>query len=120
MGVCWFCHWGWAPEVARIYNNALKKLEAIGSDWMPLNFYISHIVWEDENFEDSSIDFCLKTIEEKDHECTQEVAEIVKESLLLLKKVPIEYREEPEDYDDENPENYPPPWLKEKQCPQPG
>jgi hypothetical protein len=79
-----------------------------------MHWHLAHIVWEDENFDDGCIDFCIKKIDDgKYDECTPGEAQIVRDSLVALKATPIEWRTEPDDYDGEHPENYPPPWLDE-------
>jgi len=105
MGICWYCYWGWAESVANIYKEALKKLSDYDS---PLHFGPSHIVWEDENFETSSINFCLEKFNDYRSYYTNEELEIVKWSLEELLKIPENERcIEPIDYDDENPALFP-------------
>jgi hypothetical protein len=104
MGICWYCYWGWAKPVADIYDEALAKL---GGDDSALKFGRSHIVWEDENWEDENIDFCLNEADRG--RFTEEEDAIVIESLRKLRALPEEVRCcEPEDYDDEHPSDYPP------------
>ena len=55
MGICWHCAWGWANEVADLY----ESIDPTGFYEGVLHFGPSHIVWDDENFDDESIDFCL-------------------------------------------------------------
>jgi hypothetical protein len=107
MGVCWYCHWGWAKKVTEIYEKAVMTDD---NAYMALHFGPSHIVWEDENFDDYSIRFCLKQIEDKNYKDIEEsIIQVVQESLQALLKIPEKERcIEPVDYDDENPENYPP------------
>jgi hypothetical protein len=110
MGICWYCYWGWSEPVAEIYIKALSKLN---KDNSPLCFGPSHIVWEDENFGNDSIEWCLQELnsfENKYYErFTPEDLKVVKWSLEELMKVPLEIRcPEPEDYDDTNPELFPP------------
>jgi hypothetical protein len=104
--ICWYCYWGWAKPVADIYNSALI---ALGGDESPLHYSFPHIVWADENFEDENIQSCLENIEEYRSEYSDQDVSIVKWSLKELLKIPEEIRcPEPEDYDDEHPELYPP------------
>lgn len=108
MGACWHCYWGWPKQVMDIYR---KYCEPAYCDAM--HFGPAHIVWEDENFEDYNIESCLEQCKRLDywtHErgFTEGDVEHVRESLVELMQVPEEIRCEPEDYDDEHPENFPP------------
>lgn len=112
MAICWFCHWGWPKPIADIFDRAEQEL---GSDYCLVSGP-SHIVWEDENFEDDHIDYCLGLVDERRDSLlldgwTEQELEIVKMSLRELKGVPAHLRTEPEGYedDDEHPEKYPPP-----------
>jgi len=108
MGICWDCYWGWPKAVADIYDAA----EQDEKYYSVLHFGPSHIVWEDENWEDSNIQFCLEYAKEKENtkNYSKEEMDICIWSLNELLKIPYEERSlEPEDYDDEHPENYPPP-----------
>lgn len=60
MGLCWYCHWGWPKAVRGVYNKAAASLTEIDSGTDALIYGPSHIVWDDENFDDGSIDWCLK------------------------------------------------------------
>lgn len=109
MSICWHCYHGWPKVVADIYDAAVEKL---GQDSSVLHFGPSHIVWEDENWEDRNIEFCLKLADEEDYSdrFSQKEIDICKWSLQELLKIPHERRDyEPEDYDGEHPENFPPP-----------
>ncbi len=113
MSICWYCHWGWARPVVEIYNTATAALD---DDEALLDFGPGHIVWADENFETSSIEGCLEPewFDNPDYwperEITPDQKRIVRQSLEKLLLVPEEIRCcEPEDYDDEHPENFPPP-----------
>ena len=104
MGICWYCYWGWAKPVADIYMDALKKLNGHES---PLHFGAAHVVWEDENFD--CAEWCLEHFDEYRGNYSDEELNIVRWSLEELVKLPLEVRcAEPEDYDDENPELFPP------------
>jgi len=107
MGVCWYCYWGWPKPVADIYLKAVDKLDG---DDSPLKFGPSHIVWEDENFEDHNIKYCLNHVDDSDRErFTEYDLLIVRKSLLELLALPEAIRcVEPENYDDEHPSLYPP------------
>ena len=103
--ICWYCHWGWPKPVAEIYEKALKKL---GGHDSPLLFGPAHIVWEDENFD--CVDQCLKDFEENKGDYSDKELEIVRQSLEELKELPLCIRcIEPEDYDGEYPNQFPPP-----------
>ncbi len=105
MGICWYCYWGWAKPVADIYDEALRRLDGYMS---PLHFGPSHIVWEDENFDCAEL--CLKDFNEYDNNnYSPEELAIVRWSLEELAKLPEDIRcIEPDDYDDENPQLFPP------------
>lgn len=104
MGICWYCYWGWAKPVADIYQEALRRLD--GDDF-PLKFSGSHIVWEDENFD--LAEGCLEHFKEHNDDYSEEDLAIVRWSLEELVKLPLDIRcPEPEDYDDEHPELFPP------------
>jgi hypothetical protein len=111
MSICWHCYWGWPKVIADIYDSAVKKLSG---DNNVLHFGPSHIVWEDENWKDHHIKFCLQALKEDKHNYTdiysQEELEICKWSLKELLKIPYNQRDyEPKDYDEENPKDFPPP-----------
>ena len=103
--ICWYCHWGWPKLVAEIYKKALKKLEGKES---PLLFGPAHIVWEYENFD--NVDWCLENFEEYKGDYSDKELEIVRQSLKELNELPFYIRDpKPEDYDDEHPDQFPPP-----------
>ena len=109
MELCWYCHWGWPDAVAKIYEEAEAKC---GYD--PLHFGPSHIVWEDENFEDSHIDFCIAEcadLAKYDYSVkTPAQMAVVLESLQKLRAIPEAVRCcEPKEYKGELPDNFPPP-----------
>lgn len=107
MGICWYCYWGWAKPVAEIYKKALLRLG--NHDDAALNYSPSHIVWADENFETHSINWCLEHFNDYDGELTSEELAVSRWSLEELLKIPEDIRcPEPEDYDGEHPELYPP------------
>lgn len=95
-GLCWYCHWGWPKPVADIYQ---EFKEIVGED--ALHWGPAHVVWEDENFDDHSIDFCIGA-------CGENHA-AVRESLVRLRAVPEQDRcVVPIEYDGEAPERFPP------------
>ncbi len=105
MGICWLCYWGWPKPVADIYQRALKEMDGNES---PLLYGPAHIVWEDENFD--SAEWCLENFDKYKGDHTEAHLAIVKKSLEQLAALPLKTRcVEPEDYDDEHPENFPPP-----------
>lgn len=104
MGICWFCHWGWPKPIADIYQEAL---EALNGDMMPLHYGPAHVVWEDENFE--SARWCLDNFEKYKGDLTGKEQKIVRRSLEKLVAVPVLYKREPPDYDEQHPEQFPPP-----------
>lgn len=92
MGLCWYCHWGWPKAVRGVYGKAAASLTEI-----------------DENFDDGSIDWCLKACVGATGYSPDEV-EIVRRSLEELRAIPQAERDpRPKDYDGLNPEKYPPP-----------
>jgi len=104
MGICWYCHWGWPKPVAAIYEKALDALEG---DDSPLLYGPGHIVWADENFH--SAEWCLEHFEDHTGDRGEADLAIVRQSLEELAKLPLDVRcVEPEDYDEEHPENFPP------------
>jgi hypothetical protein len=112
MGTCWYCHWGWPKLVMEVYKASEAKLIEIDSYDRVLKFGPSHIVWEDENFDDGSIQFCLEFLVKERDKLYKDYSDaelaICQESLEDLLKVPESVRCcIPNDYDDEHPENYP-------------
>lgn len=105
MSICWYCYWGWSKEVVAIHN----KYASIAGD-SAMYYGAAHIVWDDENFERHNVQWCLDNFEKyKRNDCTVEENEAVKQSLIELLDLPDNIlAPQPEDYDDENPESYPP------------
>lgn len=109
MGICWHCHWGLPKPVADIFRKAVARL---GGDGHALYYGPAHIVWDDENFEDRSVNWCLDQARNHRQDYpwrTDEECAIAAWSLERLLEIPEEIRCAPEDYDGEHPENYPPP-----------
>jgi len=105
MGECWYCYWGWAKPVKKIFDEASEKLQ--GDHF--LCYGPAHIVWDDENFDDSSIKFCIDNFDKYADKLNTEEKEIVMWSLTELIKVPVAERcIVPEEYAEEHPENFPP------------
>lgn len=105
MGVCWYCHWGWAKQVREIYDRGLAA-----SSERAMNYGPAHIVWDDENFQQWCVEACLKACDTwKDPDISVEQIAVVRQSLIELLALPEDIREpQPADYDDENPRGYPP------------
>lgn len=99
MNCCFWCNQGWPKPIADIYTKALSEL---GGDRDLLKYGPSHIVWADENFEDSHILSCLRHIfnDEYCENHTPEQLIIISRSLIDLSAVPEELRIEPENWDD--------------------
>lgn len=109
---CWYCHWGWPAPVMEIYRKGVE----VAGDMM--DFGPAHVVWSDENFDTQCVQSCIDefpTFDWSDHvdmgsdvteETKAEVLASLKELLLIPEK--IRYCE-PDDYDGEHPENFPPP-----------
>jgi len=102
--ICWYCYWGWSEQVAAVYTKALAALDGYES---PLEFGPAHVVWSDENFD------CAERMLEEFDSCKSELCSsdlaIVRQSLVELAAIPMDVRcPEPEDYDGEHPELYPP------------
>ncbi len=103
-GICWYCHWGWSKPVAEIYLAAVEKL---GGDDIELRDGISHVIWEDENFHLAESQ--LEKFDSYQHRTGIDELAIVKWSLEELVKIPLDIRcPEPDDYEGENPQDYPP------------
>jgi len=105
--MCWYCYWGWPKQIVEIYRKALVSLGGCES---PLHYGPAHIVWEDENF--ASANRCIEFIDTGKYcgDFSKEDLAIVRQSLVELAALPEEIRNaEPDDYDGEHPENFPPP-----------
>lgn len=107
MSLCWYCHWGWAKQVFDIgkkYESQLRDSE--------LSYGPGHIVWADENFETSSILWCIQKAEsEGDADLSDHDFPLHLQALRELLTVPEEIRCcEPEGYgEDCDPRLFPPP-----------
>ena len=114
MAVCYWCFWGWPKPIADVYNDALKKLQAISDQHgeQDLEYGPAHIVWNEENWDDDSVQFCIDACDNVAYaDIEPAVLAIVRASLVDLKSVPVVFRVEPDGYenDDDHPERYPPP-----------
>ena len=106
MSICWHCHWGWPKAVADIYDKACAALG--DEDGHALHYGPAHVVWDDENWH--SAEMCLKEFDKYTDDLREDEKSIVRQSLIELAAIPLAERDvEPEDYDDEHPELYPPP-----------
>ena len=108
MAVCWYCHWGWPKQLVDIYREAVASLD----DDDPLQFGPSHVVWSDENFDDANIKASIRDCDDPPayySDYSERDLAVVKGSLVRLLAVPKGIREcVPDDYDDENPADFPP------------
>jgi hypothetical protein len=65
--------------------------------------------WSDENFGRETVQWCLDNFDDYRHDYSDEELAAVKASLVDLLALDDAIRDpEPDDYDDEHPENYPP------------
>ena len=102
--ICWYCHWGWPKAIRDIYIEATDKL----GHSAPLDYGPAHVVWEDENF--GSAQECLDEFDKYSENLTDYEKSVVRWSLEELLKLPDSIiNAQPDDYDGENPQNYPPP-----------
>lgn len=76
---------GWGPEAEDIYMAALLTIRYNDA---PLRFGPAHIVWEDENFEDVYIQWCLDNFDEYTEGFSDHDMKVVRWSLEELLKVP--------------------------------
>lgn len=109
MGICWYCYYGWSKQVADVDDKYLALTNEEVMHYGP-----AHIVWDDENFEMGSIQYCIDSAGKWNEEWNKgrfadEDVALVVESLKELMLIPEEIRCCcPEDYDDENPDKFPP------------
>ena len=108
--ICWFCYWGWHPQVKAIFDEAVAQI----GDESPLMGGPSHIVWADENFD--SAQWCLDHFDEYKGDYSEIDLAIVRKSLECLVALPAEFKTEPAGYDGEHPEHYPPVWLPQEEA----
>lgn len=124
--ICWYCHWGVSKPVAEIYKRAFRDLNGgVYEDgiearaYWALNYGPAHCTWADENFERELVQSELDGFDEwvagwnRDYDWrvkfTPEELAIVRRSLQELLALPDEQlNPEPQDYDGEHPEQYPP------------
>ncbi len=75
----------------------------------------AHVVWADENFD--SAQWCLDNFEKYRGDNSDAALAVVRRSLERLAALPESaWNVEPEDYDDRNPDQYPPPDGVEMVC----
>jgi hypothetical protein len=86
----------------------LKAKAALAGDDYPLMYGPAHVVWSDENWHLAQD--CIDAFDKYRRDLTDEQARVVRHSLEQLAALPQSaWDVEPEDYDEEHPENYPPP-----------
>lgn len=107
---CWYCYHGWPKQVADIYDEAKKR----GASWSVLHFGPAHIVWEDENFNYDSVQWCLDNFNKYSEDLTEQEAQAVRWSLEELMKLPENILDPAREYhdvedNDKHPKDYPPP-----------
>jgi len=109
--MCYWCYWGWPKPIRVIYDDCVQRAGESAMDYGP-----GHVVWADENWDEAQS--CLIYFDEwvrdwnrdGDEICyTAEQLAVVRESLERLVLVPDEFKHEPEGYDEEHPNHYPPP-----------
>lgn len=109
MSICWYCCWGWSRPVAEIYLEALRRLDGYES---VLDYGPAHIVWCDENWNDESIQGCLRDCDERrwfHDDLSDNEIDVIRWSLLELLKIPEDVRNcEPEEYEGVDPDSFPP------------
>lgn len=123
--VCWFCHWGWPKAIRDIYDRAEADIDRLidaktASDheqWSgspscgqnALEFGPAHCVWSDENF-DGNFEFEYGDLANKVKygDWLEGTLEIVKRSLDELAALPDSLKLPPNEYDGNNPSDYPP------------
>lgn len=93
----------WADSVKDIYRDSLRDL---GGDCMPLDYGPGHIAWEDGNFSDDDVRFCLQECETNRDKWIQRFGApqlaIAQKALERLLDVPEEIRDcDPFDNEDQ-------------------
>ena len=99
--MCYWCYWGWPKPIRDIYDDCV---EVAGYDAM--HYGPAHIVWADENWDRAQ--WCLDHFEEYTHGYSDAELAVVRESLERLVAVPDEFKDIPDEWDD-NPKDHPPP-----------
>lgn len=112
MSECYYCHWGWPPDIKEIFDDAIAEIGCRE----PLLFGPAHIVWSDENF-----DLAQSCLDNFDHyslpsNFSDEEYRIVRRSLELLRDIyqpalhapPAEFQKDDED---DNPDRFIPVWV---------
>ena len=107
MSTCWYCHWGWAVEVADIYD---RYVEEFGADAMRDG--PAHIIWADENFEayhvEESFVAAREMVSVESFYSVKEIEAAVGSLRELVELGEAVYNIEPEEYGGEHPEYFPP------------
>lgn len=88
--MCWYCEWGLPKPVADIYTEALEKL---GGYKHPLHYAAAHTVWDDYNFSDKSIQWCIDNFNKYRGDYTDSELRVVMWSLLKLLQIPENERD---------------------------
>jgi len=79
-------------EIYQKYEARLDLLSGPGTGFSALNFGPAHIVWEDHNFEDRHIEYCIRHAQEHRAKLTDAELELVLESLQELLTMPEHIR----------------------------
>lgn len=121
---CWYCYYGWPKAIYDIYKSAKNELLELGYGAGILHYSFSHIVWEDENFDKYSINYCISIVDKtnaywNDGRYSELEKLIALSSLVNLLSLPDEYfdlDDEWQEAEGDDIENYPPPidmdWVK--------
>ena len=107
MGLCWYCFHGWPKPNVEIYDRLIASAGYEATHYGP-----AHIVFEDENFDTDSIQYCIDQCDKPSIHFDLSEGQIadVREALVALLAIPESIRDCcPADYDEENPALYPPP-----------
>ena len=102
--ICYWCYWGWPKPIQEIYDRASADLGGFSD---PLEFGPGHIVWSDENF--LLAQQCLDDFDDHQPRYGESDLQVVRRSLVELASLSDEFKEPPENYDGQNPANFPPP-----------
>jgi hypothetical protein len=98
-----YCYWGWPKPIADIYRKFV-----VDAGESAMKFGPGHIVWEDENFDRESIQWCLENFNDYRWDYSDKELEPVRKSLEELLKLPDSILDTPDEYDGENPNKFPP------------
>jgi hypothetical protein len=104
MGYCWYCTYGWPKQIADIYHRHEPTAGESAMHYGP-----AHVVWDDENFERESVQWCLDHFDDYRGDHSNEALEAVRKSLVELLELPDDVLVPRPDYDNEHPDEFPPP-----------